>query len=436
MNSLKFAASPSLHFQPYIITNKKGETLYVEEAKLIRLVSESLRVPYEVLIPEDGAYGIKLRNGTWTGMMGMLGRTEVDLGVGYIGIHAETPPGVNFIYPHLLSENSFMGNKPEPLTTKEAIVYPFSYEVWIMISFCLVAVTLLLYLLMKRKRTLPDIFFALFGSLLEKSIDFKIHTANIRIVIVTWMTAIFVLSSGYKGVLLSFLTFPTLVGIRDIQDLSRAAITNSVNCYTYTGTPVAQRLIESNIGTWKTAGECLKRNEMSGVLENYTPEQIFLNATGKKVFITGKIFLIPYEKLYFISKDCFSVEMYFIFYSKTFCCPERLNSLISRFNAAGLIGKIRGDEAFFTERNALAQFPETKPGASGTLKKVQFSDFSGAFIMLLSGWILGFFTLLAELAVNKFIYSRHIRCKGAAGNASAPGIMPQKRYISTISYHR
>lgn len=433
MNILKFVSMPSLHFQPYVITNKKGETLYVEEAKLIPLISESLRIPYEVVIPEDGAYGMKLRNGTWTGMMGMLGRAEADLAVGYIGIYAETPPGVNFIYPHLLSEDTFMGNKPEPLTTKEAIVYPFSYEVWIMISFSLVFVTLLLYLLMKRKRALPDIFFALFGSLLEKSIDFKIYTSSIRIVIVTWMTAIFVLSSGYKGVLLSFLTFPTLVGIRDIQDLSRAAITNSVNCYTYRGSSYVQRLSESNIGTWKTAGECLKRNEMSGVLENYTPEEIFLNATGKKVFITGKIFLIPYEKLYFISKDCFSVEMYFIFYSKTFCCPKHLNSLISRFNAAGLIGKIKGDEAFFTERNALAQFPETK---QGTLKKVQFSDFSGAFIMLLSGWILGFFTLLAELAVNKFFYSKQIRCKGAAVNVPAPGVMPLKLYISTISYHR
>lgn len=173
---------------------------------------------------------------------------------------------------------------------------------------------------------------------------------------------------------------------------------------------------------------------MTEVLGNYTPEQMFLNATGKKVFITGKIFLIPYEKLYFISKEYFSVEMYFIFYSKTFCCPKRLNSLISRFNAAGLIGKYRGEEAFFTEQNALAQFPETKP--SETLKKVRFSDFSGAFIILLSGWILGFFTLLAELTLNKFFHLKHICSQDNAVDDPALDGKPQKHYISTISYHR
>lgn len=64
MNSLKICAIPLLKFKPYAITDKEGETFHVEEAILIRLVSEGLRVPYEILIPVDEAYGIKLQNGT------------------------------------------------------------------------------------------------------------------------------------------------------------------------------------------------------------------------------------------------------------------------------------------------------------------------------------------------------------------------------------
>lgn len=262
MKSLKFATVSALNIKPYAITNKDGETIYVEEAALIRLVSEKLLIPYEVLIPKDEAYGIQLPNGSWSGIMGMLERSEVDLGVGYIGIYDKIPTGVSFIYPHVLSENTFMGNKPEPLTAREAIVYPFSYEVWMMIALCLIVVTLLLYFVMQGKRALLDIFFNLFGSLLEKSFDFKIQTTRFKVFIFSWAFAVFVLSSSYKGLLLSFFTFPTLVGIRDISDLSRAAEKFSVNCYTYRGTYTAQRLIESGIDSWKSPGECLRQNEI------------------------------------------------------------------------------------------------------------------------------------------------------------------------------
>lgn len=125
MNTLKFASLSASKFKPYAITNRDGKTLYVEEAELIRLVAESLRIPYEVIIPEDEAYGIKLPDGNWTGMIGMLERSEVDLALGYIEINEELPPGVNYIYPHVISETTFMGNKPKPLIAKEAIFYPF-----------------------------------------------------------------------------------------------------------------------------------------------------------------------------------------------------------------------------------------------------------------------------------------------------------------------
>lgn len=396
MNTLKFASLSAFKFKPYAITNRDGKTLYVEEAELIRLVSESLRVPYEVMIPEDEAYGIKLPDGNWTGMIGMLERSEVDLALGYIEINEELPSGVNYIYPHVISETTFMGNKPKPLIAKEAIFYPFSYEVWIIIVFYLIFVSFLLYFFMKKKRTLLDILFNLFGSLVGMPLDFKMYTSSLKFLIFSWLTAAFVLSNCYKGVLLSFLTFPTLFGIQDISDLSRAAMENSVACYSYRQTSVSRRLIESPTDPWKAAGECLKRNDLVGKSENYTPEQIFLNATGKKVFITAKTFLNPYKKLYFISKESFFVEMFFIYYSNKFCCPERLNSLISRFIDAGLIEKYRREETFFTEYFAISKFLEP----SGALKKIHLSDISGAFTLLLCGWILGFLTLLTEFAVK------------------------------------
>ncbi|XP_063585895.1 glutamate receptor ionotropic, delta-1-like [Penaeus indicus] len=43
------------------------------------ILSEILGVCYEIVIPQVGNYGHLLSNGTWTGLIGMMNRSEADL---------------------------------------------------------------------------------------------------------------------------------------------------------------------------------------------------------------------------------------------------------------------------------------------------------------------------------------------------------------------
>ena len=392
MKVIKFTSIPAIERKPWAITNKHGEVFYVEEAELMRLISAGFRVPYEIKVPESGMYGEKLADGNYTGVLGLVHRSEVDLALGHMGITKERLHDFNVCYPHAVTDVTFMGDKLEPLSHKEAIFYPFSYQVWILMMLFIIIMTLLFCLLTNKKQGFLNMLVIVLGSMLEKSIDIKISTPSYRFLLFTWLTGVFVLTNSYKGALLSFLTLPTMVGIRDISDLSKAAMENSVKCFSYKGNLASQILKDSNIDSWKPIADCLIRSQIKG-------DEHFDNAKGRKVFVTGRKFCLPYASKYFVSKDSFFDEMSYIYYSKHFCCPDYLNKLILRFYETGLLQKYRRDEAFYTELYVRVNYPESKQ--LEPIKKISFSYISGAFIILLSGWVLGFFVFLIEIVGHK-----------------------------------
>ena len=96
---------------------KDHNATHVYDAPLIRLISAALRVFYTVQTPTDEEFGAKLADGNWTGIIGMLKRSEVDLAVGGIDLTDDRREAVAFSYPHLFSEVTFMTDNPEPLST-------------------------------------------------------------------------------------------------------------------------------------------------------------------------------------------------------------------------------------------------------------------------------------------------------------------------------
>jgi ABC-type amino acid transport substrate-binding protein len=53
--------------------------------------------------PEDKSSGTKLQNGSWTGVMGLLQKREVDMGFAYMIMTTERMEAVDFMAPILSS---------------------------------------------------------------------------------------------------------------------------------------------------------------------------------------------------------------------------------------------------------------------------------------------------------------------------------------------
>lgn len=87
-----------------------------------------------ISIPSDGEYGVKLANGSWAGIMGLVIRSEVDLTVGGMPLFEEYCDAVNVSYPYPLTEIIFMRDKLKPVSKSIAVFLPFSSKLWISLA--------------------------------------------------------------------------------------------------------------------------------------------------------------------------------------------------------------------------------------------------------------------------------------------------------------
>lgn len=321
-NSISIAAIPNPEYDLYSIQNE-GKIVYVEGAPLIRLLSEIFRVPYEIHLVTHGQTGVKLTNGSWTGMTGMVQRSEVDLATGGV-LTYERFQAINVSYPYGFSDITFMTDNPKPVPTSLAIFYPFSSILWIILIVAVLIFSCALHLHVHRTQTYQNIFCMLLGNLLEKSIDMRLRKLGLKLIVSMWLMFSFVITNSYKAVLLSILTLPPLIGIRDIADLAKAAGQDSVKCYTYKGASLTHILLQSDFDSWRSIGRCMQRNVIQGDDE----EKSFVLDPSNKAFITRRGYLKPYEEMFLISKDSFYHTNIAFYLSKKFCCQEYLGFIV------------------------------------------------------------------------------------------------------------
>ena len=367
--------------------------IHVKDAVFIRILSKVFHVPYKVLIPSDGEWGRKLPDGNWTGLIGMVHRSEADLAVGGITLTHERFQALNFSYPYLFTDMTFITDKMKPIATSSALFYPFSWKLWILIIIAFFTFLFLFFHFILKKETFQSVLVMLFGSLFGQSIRFKAQKISHRLIFIMWLVFIFVLTYSYKGVILSFMTFPSLSGIRDIQDLAKAAQQNSVTCYIDKGHALTQVIFDPDIEAWKSVGKCLTRGV---VAELSDIEKRFMEAPSKKVFFGGRISKKKFEKNYLISEDSFFKMMYALPISQKFSCKEEINKFIHRFTETGVFAKIYADEHLQNQLKSVSN----DSNESHIPKALQIADLKGAFIILISGNILASITLFIEIVVK------------------------------------
>lgn len=153
--------------------------------------------------------------------MGIVQRSEVDLGLG-TSITYPRFQAINFTYPYIMSDVTFMTDKPKADSTYLAIIHPFPLIMWILLIATIFLFARVLYFHVNRKETYQNILFMVFGNLLEKSIDMQLRKWSLKLH-GAWFVFAFVIINSYRAVLLSILTLPALTRIKKIPQLAEAA---------------------------------------------------------------------------------------------------------------------------------------------------------------------------------------------------------------------
>nr|CAD7463067.1 unnamed protein product [Timema tahoe] len=199
--------------------SSQHQILYGMFGEVWQVLEKKLNFTTQFVIPEDEAYGQSMSDGGWNGVVGMVMRQEVDVGVAPITMSLDRNDVIDFTIPLLMSNYVIMIRKPNKLVINwYGFLKPFGRDLWFMMIVIIVLVSTSNLLICKLANhyfvynaedldLVGDICFSFFGILFcYQGMDRPPKSAPCRIVcVLTYLTAV-VLLAAYSGSLISFIT--------------------------------------------------------------------------------------------------------------------------------------------------------------------------------------------------------------------------------------
>ncbi|XP_067682378.1 glutamate receptor ionotropic, kainate 2-like isoform X4 [Haliotis asinina] len=111
---------------------------------LLQELAATFNFTYEVSEPPDGEYG-RIFNGSWTGVVGLLERREVDMAVAPLTVTQEREKVMDFVYPYYYDTGAALYKLPDKMSKKWlTLIRPFKWEVFLCLGIVFISMTFLL----------------------------------------------------------------------------------------------------------------------------------------------------------------------------------------------------------------------------------------------------------------------------------------------------
>ncbi|XP_045101287.1 uncharacterized protein LOC123498187 [Portunus trituberculatus] len=194
-------------------------------------LSQGLNFSYTFKRPQDGAWGAKLQNGSFTGMLGQVYREEVHFGLGPFGINAARYEAVDFTWPVFFVNVRIFAGRGSPEVDPWGFLLPLAPWVWLVLLLFLLflcAISFILSSKLSQKLGDNDKIFAsrtlhFVSIMLRQSVSLGSGGWMWqRVVLGVWILMTMVLTRSYEGNLMSLLAVRYLPQpyqtLRDVVD--------------------------------------------------------------------------------------------------------------------------------------------------------------------------------------------------------------------------
>ncbi|GFU40891.1 lig_chan-Glu_bd domain-containing protein [Nephila pilipes] len=377
------------------------------EAKLVKTIMSKIGVDYEIVIPKDGQYGLKLNDGNWTGIMGMLHKGEADIGVSNIGMYEDRYKSVDFSLPYMWEGMHFSYLKSAYQEDLFGFLRLFDFSTFMSFLGSLFLTAIVILIILKKQETFSSIMLYLFGSFLRQTLILHKQINEWKIIFMSWLVFAFVMSSAYSGALLSFLTLPSKgKTVETYQELAEAVAKDSYRVYSLRGSQFVLFFQRSPAQHLQYLGDMIEKNDWY-----ITPDDMTHNPLKKKdspdnktrvdAILGGRyIFKMLYEVGDFKSKVFISEERSMagsvgIAFRKGFCGYSEVNKILTRILEAGMYEKFLKDESM---KYWLSLSPEEKKEMQTSEdRSLSVRDLAGAFVLLLAGLLVSLLVFFLEI---------------------------------------
>nr|XP_045593556.1 uncharacterized protein LOC123755121 [Procambarus clarkii] len=180
-------------------------------ANVLQLLANVTNFTYLYMRPPDGLWGSQQNDGSWSGMVGMVSREEVDVGLGPFSVSASRAEVVDFTWPISVYYGKILGGRGRLVVDPWGFVLPLTPLVWAAILATLLVLPLTVSLLSSCVSVRTP------GECIEDTFRFItifLHQGGIvshkkwwweRVVMLVWMMVTLVLTQSYAGNLMALL---------------------------------------------------------------------------------------------------------------------------------------------------------------------------------------------------------------------------------------
>ncbi|XP_013778893.2 probable glutamate receptor isoform X2 [Limulus polyphemus] len=318
------------------------------ENSLLNTIAEHLNFSYKLVLPPDGMFGAK-ENGTWSGIMGMVMRKEVDMGLTALVVTYEREEDMDFTVPYNFEFLTFVTAVPGFEHRALAIIRPFTWQMWIVLILTLAfsgilmnAVDNISAKVHRTSRRHLEAFWFIIGNLTSQGHHIEVAPElSVRCMAGAWLLVAVVLLAAYCGPLTSHVTFPTpLKPIDKVGELQVAVKSGAMKAGTLQGTSYFHRFMLAEDGVLKYLADKMRKHP-SWVMTDIQ-KGIERALKSPYAFIHGRVVLSAHAAMlgrdrFHVSTDCF--------FSDTFAFPlqdgsplkAEFDKVIRRIWEAGLV---------------------------------------------------------------------------------------------------
>ncbi|XP_068216604.1 glutamate receptor 2-like [Palaemon carinicauda] len=197
--------------------------------KLLEIFMTYMNFEYELIRPEGGLWGNKLPNGSWTGMMGLIDREEVEMALGPFTITHEREEAADFSMEVQSDNQKIFLVRPGLENDIGGFLKPFTFRVWLLVLASLICMSSFMTFMIWSE---DKVFGPSTTNIASKAILWVIQTVSQessewlprrdggRLLVSTWLLATLVFMSSYSGILTAMLTVPRVtIPIDSLRDL-------------------------------------------------------------------------------------------------------------------------------------------------------------------------------------------------------------------------
>ncbi|GBM43640.1 hypothetical protein AVEN_225165-1 [Araneus ventricosus] len=365
------------------------------EGKFLELLAETLGFKYRLKTPVDRESGTRNPDGSWTGLMGMLQRKQIDMAFYFLTPSVERARIIDFSEPYDVNEIRFLVDKPGPVPVRWSIFYPFDIATWIGIILILLLGPKIYIIFLNLKISYLRLFFQLLGSMLQQPLTIQLHSAKSKIILFSWAVFAMLISMCYSSILLSFLTVPIEnQPLRNIVELTQAVENGRYRCFGLKGSRMLAVFSSSTQEHLRILGKAIEKN--SWFFDGNNNIEELRKILKRTAIIDNRFKLQLFQRMLkhdssVLSNDVIETINFIIALRKDFRYKKKLNRVISKIRSVGLYQKFEKEEYLrVTLKNSVLD----EENDSMQLKVI---DMLGTFAFLVIGYFLSLFALLCEI---------------------------------------